>query len=85
MERIDERASARAADVVTQEELRQLRDAAMFAWQASRRVHEAIRRIDERISAGADVEQGNLYYAPEIGMVMDSSPRKKLRRRAQGA
>lgn len=52
-------------DVVTQADLRELEQAQLAVWHATKRAGLVSERIKVRIAHGADVEEGSLYFDEE--------------------
>lgn len=50
---------------VTQVELKQLEDAQRAVWDAGIYAADLAREIEQRIKAGAEIEQGKLFFDPK--------------------
>jgi uroporphyrinogen-III synthase len=67
------------ADVITQAELKKLRDASWIAWQSAHAVHVAMDKIAARIAAGATVQPGELFFEPEVAAIFAAGQIKRGR------
>ncbi len=62
-------ASIRRSGIIRQSEIQKLADLQAAAWQAEKATQRAMLRLEKRIEAGEEVEDGPMYFDRELGMV----------------